>query len=428
MDSLAGRPVSDARVSLAGPSGNEAAYTYADARGWFLLRAPDSGHYRLVAVAVGYRRSAFPPFDLPSDQMLSYILLLPSVAADPGAPDAATEALAARHCGDIGGGSPVVVGTVRDAASGEPASGATVFFSTPGSPDTISADSSPDGSFGTTTTESDGTYALCDLPAMSRISLHVSADDRASSFEPVLFGTAGVFADEVFHDLTQPIWRQDFELLPATLRTGSVTGIVTDTAGSPMNSAIVEIVGSEYRTRSDGGGRFTLPGLTRGSVRLRARQVGYSPVEFDTELLPAAALHLPEDALVLVRAPVRLRDIVVGGDPLRANPRLAGFFYRRENSPRGKFVTEVEWQTRLHFDVTDITSRLRYSLERSHICDAPTSYFLDGVYMYLPPDVSVNDIAGTDYLAAVEAYGNGFDAPTRYRRHGCGSVILLWTH
>ena len=85
-----------------------------------------------------------------------------------------------------------------------------------------------------------------------------------------------------------------------------------------------------------------------------------------------------------------------------------------------------EWQTWMHFNMTDIFDRLRYLRDRSRTCRVKTtSYYVDG--HYVSSGMPLSAFADSDVLAAIEAYGNGFDAPVRYRREGCGPVVLMWT-
>ena len=77
VDSITRAPVPESIVILEGLDGREVDRTISDRRGIFLLRAAVQGSYRLIAMYEGYRRSAFPPFDLESGQILSFVLMIP---------------------------------------------------------------------------------------------------------------------------------------------------------------------------------------------------------------------------------------------------------------------------------------------------------------------------------------------------------------
>ena len=63
-----------------------------------------------------------------------------------------------------------------------------------------------------------------------------------------------------------------------------VAGIVADSAGRPLASAVVSVVGTEHAGRTDARGRFRFDSLPVGAVTLRAAFVGYHPVQHDTVL------------------------------------------------------------------------------------------------------------------------------------------------
>ena len=429
IDSITGTPIRESVVILEGPDGTEADRTVSDLRGFFLLRAPAPASYRLIAMREGYRLSAFPPFELEFGKMLSFVLLIPSLESVREFPDRGSQELAAEFCAtDVAEGLPVIVGTVTDAVTGEPVAGAQVHLSVPPvrSP---TADSLPGRVMGQRSmveTDNEGRYAVCGAPILSRISLHATEGDRMGSFEVVLFGTRGVFSGGAFHQLTRAIWRQDLELFSSDQRASTLTGSVTDTSGNALAGATVEIVGTPYQTRTDASGRFEFANLTQGDVRIGANHVGYFPVEYDLDLPPGQSVHIPNEMLALGQFPARLRDLIVVGEAARYGPRLAGFFYRRATNRQGKYVLHDEWQTWIHFNMNDIFDRLRYLRDRSRTCGVKTtSYYVDG--HYISSGMPLSAFADSDVLAAIEAYGNGFDAPVRYRREGCGPVVLLWT-
>ena len=165
-------------------------------------------------------------------------------------------------------------------------------------------------------------------------------------------------------------------------------------------------------------------------MRLLARRVGYSPAEYDLDLIAGETVPVPDSMLVLSQFSSRLRDIIVTGEAVRYNSRLDGFLDRRSTSPRGKFLMPEDWQSWLHFNVDDVLTRSRYLLESPSkmMCDAPPAFFLDGVFVQtISVGLEIDDVLDMSWLAAIEAYGSGFDAPVRYRRNGCGPVVLLWS-
>lgn len=431
VDSITGASLARSVVLLTSADGAEADRTTTDNRGFFLLRAATRGSYYLVAVHEGYRRSIFPMFDLEVERMSSFVLLLTSLDAVPGTPSQQSERLAIELCSaNTDGGRRVIVGTVSDAVTGETASGAQVHFSAPTSPGPGTDSLPPRGASQTMVlTGGDGTYALCDVPVMSRISVHAVDGGRRSSFEVVMFGATGVFHGGAFHPLTRPVWRQDLVLLPADEQGASVTGLVKDTAGNAIPGAVVQIVGTPYEVRTNASGEFEFSDLTRGAIRLQAKQVGYSPAEYDLDLLPGETVQVPEEMLALGPLSMRLSDINVIGDALRNNPRLDGFFERRATLKQGRFATRDDWRPWISWVTSDIIRRLRGYRGGELMCrgDDPTPrYFLDGTYLGSARTFVLDDIP-EDRLDAIEVYPSASDAPVRYRRSPCAPIVLMWT-
>jgi hypothetical protein len=431
VDSITGVSLARSMVILTSADGTEADRTTTDNRGFFLLRAPSHGSYYLIAVHEGYRHLIFPPFDLEAERMRSFVLLLTSLDAVPGTRSQQSEELAIKLCPtNTDGGRRVIVGTVSDAVTGETASGAQVHFSAPTAPGP-ETDSVPPRWSGQTTvlTGDDGTYALCDVPVMSRISVHAMEGDRRSSFDVVMFGATGVFHGGTFHSLTRPVWQQDLVLFPTDEQMARVTGFVKDTVGNAIPGAVVQIVGAPYEVRTNASGEFEFSNLTQGAIRVQAKQVGYSPAEYDLDLLPGETVQVPEEMLALGPSSIRLSDINVIGDALRNNRRLDGFFERRATLPQGRFATRDDWRPWISSVPSEIITRLRGYRGAEMQCegDDPTPrYFLDGMYLGSARTFVLDDIP-EDWLDAIEVYPAAADAPPRYRRDECASIVLMWT-
>src|SRR5215216_5732189 len=57
---------------------------------------------------------------------------------------------------------------------------------------------------------------------------------------------------------------------------GTVTGLVTGTAGQPLSGASVAIAGTTRVARTDASGRYTVTGVPTGSRTVRATFAGYT--------------------------------------------------------------------------------------------------------------------------------------------------------
>ncbi|WP_375772162.1 carboxypeptidase-like regulatory domain-containing protein [Archangium gephyra] len=90
-------------------------------------------------------------------------------------------------------------------------------------------------------------------------------------------------------------WDEEAVPVPLVLREGlTLSGRVRDARGGPVAEADVVLMGnatSGGRTRTDGQGRFTLPGLVPGRVRLLVEKFGHPMREVEVEV-PTSNLEL----------------------------------------------------------------------------------------------------------------------------------------
>jgi hypothetical protein len=121
----------------------------------------------------------------------------------------------------------------------------------------------------------------------------------------------------------------------------AVRGSVSDAAGGPLGYSVVSIVSSDRQTLTDDGGRFVFAKLDAGSYRIRARHLGFAPLDTVVVLHADADLTLE---LRLEHVAVQLAEmrVVAPGpcvnpgppDPAR-EPTLAVIFGQlRENAER----------------------------------------------------------------------------------------------
>jgi hypothetical protein len=64
----------------------------------------------------------------------------------------------------------------------------------------------------------------------------------------------------------------------------TVTGMVLDDSGHPLNDADVVLFPDNRRARTDSLGRFSIGELDAGFYHVRARHLGYSPIDISTDL------------------------------------------------------------------------------------------------------------------------------------------------
>ena len=120
-----------------------------------------------------------------------------------------------------------------------------------------------------------------------------------------------------------------------------IRGSVNDPAGGPLGYSVVSIVSTERQILTDDGGRFVFAKLDAGTYRIRARHLGFVPLD---TVVTVSAERNPELELRLTRLTVRLSEMrVVAAGPCvhpgppdpATDPALAAIFGQlRENADR----------------------------------------------------------------------------------------------
>src|SRR5437016_9974464 len=160
-------------------------------------------------------------------------------------------------------------------------------------------------------------YADDDIPVTMTVSLRADRITVAAVLTDVLLD-AGV--DVVF----SPDGRATLVKRPAgpALQFGSIAGTVTAVeTGTPLTRAVVNVIGTHLSTETDANGRYTIANVPVGAQRLRARMLGYAPVDTGTTVaegqesvvnfqLKAQAIEL--EAVVAVGYGDRRREDLTG--------------------------------------------------------------------------------------------------------------------
>jgi hypothetical protein len=454
VDSVVGTPIVGGSVALLDNAGTEVARTVTDEEGLFLLRAPGAGQYRLRADGEGYRVSEFPPFDLAVDGMVAYRLLVPSTdpPPPPSEPDEVdAELLIDQICqGEDVPGLPVMVGLVRDAITQEPVPQAQVILTWSSVPIQLAGFVGPtEDNQGAVVTGNTGFYAVCGAPPEARIDLRAASGGLTSEFVSLRFEGGGVYVGEDFIEMPSRLWRQDFEILPREQRTASVSGTVTDTAGTRVASANVEIVGTNYTARANLFGEFRITGLPPGHMRVAAEVVGYKPVRTEIALGMGEALELPETALSMTPVATELAPVTVEAEAPTSRRNLAEF-ERRRATTTGTFVTRAEFMETEPRETTDILRRMRgirirpgtgftmpwiiTSSRGARSGDATMGgqcfpiVFIDRQFVGHTGTVPVDNVIPVDQIEAVEFYASVAGLPPEFNRRGaaCG-VLVFWS-
>jgi hypothetical protein len=109
-------------------------------------------------------------------------------------------------------------------------------------------------------------------------------------------------------------------------RTGTVDGVVTDTALAPLTGATVSILGTSTRVVTGDNGRFRISELPAGQHILVAHRLGFEPMSGRVDVSAADTVHI---SFSLDRTTAALDTVVVTGQAVP--PRFMEFEARRRN-------------------------------------------------------------------------------------------------
>jgi hypothetical protein len=117
---------------------------------------------------------------------------------------------------------------------------------------------------------------------------------------------------------------------------GTISGTVSDSAGTPLLGAEVGVDGSQIRTFTDERGMFHLGGVPYGARALNARRLGFSPAQVNVEVAQGS------DAMANIRLKplaATLPAVVIRPSRMSYTGRLAGYYERLERRSSGYFIT-----------------------------------------------------------------------------------------
>lgn len=468
IDSLAGRPLPDAWVQLvpADSVGEGAQTVTSDSLGRFAFGDVRDGRYR-----IGFHHPLLDSLGIEAPLRTLTVARQRPVRVDLAIPSPAIVRVAictVTRGFDEGG---VVVGTVRDAHTRQPVSGASVVADwleisfRPGRVESRRPQQA-------VVTEANGWFALCNVPRGGTMFVEARAGDLSTDHLELQVPEDGFVHRDLYvghaelpapRDTTHYADTAAAVIARMRLGTGRLTGTVTAAETHvPLANAIVRIADGPM-ARADDRGSWTLGRVPTGSRVLETRAVGFYPDRGVVDVIDGApGLQLKLSSFRAVLDTVR---VVASGGSM---DRLGGFA-DRQRSGVGQFISARDMQ-RLGFnDISDAFKRLRgvriaidsVGMSRILVRDGGTGYcepsiYIDGLYSFT---ISIDELAGMTRLRSlqgIEVYdaatvppqfrqaiqfvqGRSTVAPTSEaaqleaalstpppRPYGCGAVVI-WT-
>lgn len=222
----------------------------------------------------------------------------------------------------------------------------------------------------------------------------------------------------------------------ATAGTAALDGYITDSLGTPLFAAVVEVESADRAVTTDSAGYFRLGELGSDTVEFTARRIGFAPSYFSIAMPPNATVHV---AIKLRRSAVRLGTVMVEGMALDSRLRRSGF-YDRQRTGRGYQLDPSFIEARRNLmNVSSVlreVPRVRVQCGRGAFGCIPRLgagafscvplLWLDRHPMDMAAD-GIDALVDMRSVVAVEVY-RGAETPPQFAssRNACGAVVV-WT-
>jgi hypothetical protein len=215
---------------------------------------------------------------------------------------------------------------------------------------------------------------------------------------------------------------------------GAITGIVKDSAGTPIPDVEVTALKIAKVVRTDTAGRFTLSRLPSGSADFSFRRLAYAPV--------VLSITVPSEDTTDVEVTLGVTALQLTGMVVQehaARLRVWEEFETRRRQGIGHFVTRSEIEKRHPLLLSDMmrmipgaivmngdNGRTALRFARAGRDNCPPQFFVDGIQAY---GFSIDDVPPGD-VEGVELYAGAAGLPPEFNRMRgqtiCGTVAI-WT-
>lgn len=283
------------------------------------------------------------------------------------------------------------------------------------------------------TSNAEGTFALCGVPAGAAITVRASAGSDSSGFVELPMPGNGLLLRDLFIGAAVRVKATSARSTSTLRGTAAVRGVARTTSGKEVAGTRVTLWGTGVEALSNASGQYNIERLPEGSYTIEARALGYQPYRVPVDLSSRA-----ESVVDLVLTP-----LVTNIDTLRVRANRAvplAEFERRRKLGFGHFITEDMIKAKGPTYMGDIfrgtpgvvTMPGEFGRDRVLVRgtgmtgDCAPAVFLNGLFVNIE-DGDLDLIINPKDVRAVELYARTSSIPLQFQtRTGCGSVVI-WT-
>ena len=337
-------------------------------------------------------------------------------------------------------GPAALMGRVREADTGEPATGAKVSLVWYELDITGGVRKVPRVREGGVS--ADGTYRICGLPAELEGHMQVMRGTLTSGDIPVNFGqeslllrsmTIAVPGAVVAEAAPPSDSSSKRAAAPRMLGSARLTGRVLSKAGRPLPGARVQLEGTTRAATTRATGDFLLDSLPAGTQTVSVRLLGYAPVEHAVDLSSRAAssITISMDNFVPV-----LEEVRVSAQRERALDDVG--FARRKRTGQGYYMDgdKINHNSQNFSDVLRSAPGIRVSQSNNRqVIESSrdpqggcVNIWIDGTQWQQMEPGDVDDFVKPHEIGAIEVY-SPVNTPAEYSPAGRSSctTVVAWT-
>lgn len=210
--------------------------------------------------------------------------------------------------------------------------------------------------------------------------------------------------------------------------TGTIDGLVTDSALVPIAGSTVSILQTSVQVETTTSGRFRILQIPAGQYLIVVRKVGFRPASGIIEVGEGETLKL---TYTLDRVLTTLDTMRVVEQ--RVSFKLAEFEQRRRLG-EGHFITQDDIERRSAPFTTDLVRgvlgfqvvvKKGTPLIVSMRAGCTPDWYVDGIRQFRPP--SETDLPSPKEIAGLELYSGPASAPLVYGKVSTCGLLLIWT-